>query len=167
MRRTLVEGTDRRPIELPYEIAFEPTMPQSLRVVIELLEVSRKFRIIALERVILDSLKAYGIRESDIEKAAGLYEKKIVREETFSRRGANSTDIKTNLSEQSFYYAMKNAIDEGKITEVVAKENFSYIYPILKVVFDDNVLDDDNNIVNFSSSRDIPVLRLRFRYTYA
>lgn len=167
LSRTLVEGTDLRPIELPYEIAFEPTMPQWQRELIELLERARKSRVVSLERAVLDSLKALGIQESDIEKAAGPYDKKIVREETFSRRGANSTDIKTNLSEQSFYYALKNAIDEGKITEAVAKENFSYIYPILKVVFDDNVLDDDNNIVNFSSSRDIPVLRLRFRYTYA
>jgi hypothetical protein len=47
------------------------------------------------------------------------------------------------------------------------KSAMPYMYPALKAIFDDNVLDDNNNIVYFSSEREIPVLRLRFRYTYA
>jgi hypothetical protein len=61
---------------------------------------------------------------------------------------------------------MKKSIESGKYTAETARNSFQYVYPALKVIFDDNLLDDNNNIINFSSDRDIPVLRLRFRYKY-
>ena len=91
-----------------------------------------------------------------------------VRLETFLRRGANSTDVELNLSEDSFYYMLIDRVKNGELSfDADVKSSMPYVYPALKAVFDDNVLDDNNNIVYYSSEREIPVLRLRFRYTYA
>ena len=106
-----------------------------------------------------------------------------IRKETFLRKGANDTGIIDSLSENSLYYALKDAIKRNdtvkyKNSDVVntnyksididlVEENFRYFYPILKPILDDNVLDDNNNIVNYGSEREIPVLRLQLRYTYA
>jgi hypothetical protein len=90
-----------------------------------------------------------------------------VRLETFLRVGANSTDVSTNLSEDSFYYMLIDNVKSGNLSMDTVKSSMPYMYPALKAIFDDNVLDDNNNIVYFSSEREIPVLRLRFRYTYA
>ena len=107
-----------------------------------------------------------------------------IRLETILRKGANNVSLIGSLSENSFYYYFKDSINRnwqetygtvvGNITvkyqnidiDTVA-ENFQYFYPILKPIFDDNVLDDNNNIVNYGSEREIPVLRLQLRYTYA
>jgi hypothetical protein len=100
----------------------------------------------------------------------------MTRDEEFYRRGANDNGIVGTLSENGFYYNLKDAtkkidkshgVDYKKIDLDTIKENFGYFYPILKPIFDDNVLDDNNNIVNYGSDRDIPVLRLQLRYTYA
>lgn len=92
---------------------------------------------------------------------------RTIREELFKRIGANNTSYLENLSEESFYFAVRDAINSKRMTFQTAKTNFQYVYPALKQIFDDNILDDNNNIVNFTSDRDIPVLRFRFRYTYA
>ena len=93
-----------------------------------------------------------------------------IRDEEFSRAGANDVTL-SGLNENSFYYALKSYINNNLgIVHVdldTVEENFQYFYPILKPIFDDNVLDDNNNIVNYGSERDIPVLRLQLRYTYA
>ena len=93
-----------------------------------------------------------------------------IRDEEFSRAGANDVSL-SGLNENSFYYALKSYINSvSGIVHVdldTVEENFGYFYPILKPIFDDNVLDDNNNIVNYGSDRDIPVLRLQLRYTYA
>jgi len=136
--KSISTSTDARPIELPYTVA------------VDLESESGGWG---------GSGRGGGSQMIDIDT--------FVREETFKRIGANSSDINENLSEESFYYAIFRAIRDGYLEEDVAKTNFQYIYPALKVVFDDNILDDNNNIVNFSSSRDIPVIRLRFRYVYA
>ena len=136
--REAVNGTSERPIALPYNIDVDLSSG---------------------EEETTGGSGRHTNTSVDIEE--------FVRSETFKRKGANTTDINENLSEQSFYYALKRAIASGTLTEESARENFKYVYPILKVVFDDNILDDNNNIVNFSSDRDIPVLRLRFRYRYA
>ena len=93
--------------------------------------------------------------------------RKVIREETFKRVGANSFNINENLSEESFYFMLRDAVLNGNVSYETAKRNFSYVYPALKQIFDDNILDDNNNIVNYTSDRDIPVVRLRFRYVYA
>jgi hypothetical protein len=136
--KSISTSTDARPIELPYTVA------------VDLESESGGWG---------GSGRGGGSQMIDIDT--------FVREETFKRIGANSSDINENLSEESFYYAIFRAIRDGYLEEDVAKTNFQYVYPALKVVFDDNLLDDNNNIVNFSSSRDIPVIRLRFRYVYA
>jgi hypothetical protein len=95
------------------------------------------------------------------------YTKYTIRNETMERRGANSVDLSLNLSEESFYWFLSDIVRDKTVSLDTVKKEFPYIYPALKVIFDDNILDDDNNIVNFSSERDIPVLRLRLRYKYA
>ncbi len=96
-----------------------------------------------------------------------------IRTEDFFRKGANDMSIIGSLNENAFYYFLKNAIKSNeeplwnKIDLDAVEENFGYVYPALKPIFDDNVLDDNNNIVNYGSERDIPVLRLQLRYTYA
>ena len=166
--RELVVGTEDRPIELPYEIDFETEPPDGVKTLFMYYEALKFLVAVGVPKdVAFRSLYQAGITDEVIKQLDEYYSAKQIRVETFSRRGANSTDITKNLSEQSFYYELKKALDSGKISDEVARENFAYLYPILKVVFDDNILDDNNNIVNFSSMRDIPVLRLRFRYKYA
>jgi hypothetical protein len=109
-----------------------------------------------------DTYKEDNLVLLDVEKA--------IRDEEFARIGANNTSIVFGLNENSLYYYLKESINTvglGHIDLETVEENFQYFYPILKPIFDDNVLDDNNNIVNYGSDRDIPVLRLQLRYTYA
>jgi hypothetical protein len=166
-------STEDRPIPLPYEITFDSEIDlSSLSGAKSFVEVLHMLKITygqnsALYRtwyniIILN----FNISSSILDRILGMMDTKTIRRETFSRLGANSTDINENLSEQSFYYMMKKSIESGKYTAETARNSFQYVYPALKVIFDDNLLDDNNNIINFSSDRDIPVLRLRFRYKY-
>jgi len=124
--RPVQNGTDARPIDLPYTI----------------------------------SVDANPVDSEDLVE--------IIRDEQFKRKGANSTNLSKNLSEDSFCFALREYINQNPSRNYdIAKNNFNYVYPALKQIFDDNVLDDDNNIVNYSSSREIPVLRLRLRYRNA
>ena len=139
-KRKTVTGTSDRPIELPYKIDFTHEARED-------------------ESEVNMSMGRRSLSDTTFSKT--------IRLETFLRVGANSTSYLENLSEEAFYFAIRDAINSGSITYQAAKLNFQYVYPLLKQVFDDNILDDNNNIVNFTSDRDIPVLRFRFRYTYA
>ena len=144
-KRKVVSGTSDRPIELPYKIDFSKESRE---------DDSTEINMSAGRRPENDTTSTTTIS-------------KTIRLETFLRVGANSTSYLENLSEEAFYFALRDAINSGSITYQAAKQNFQYVYPLLKQIFDDNILDDNNNIVNFTSDRDIPVLRFRFRYTYA
>ena len=86
-----------------------------------------------------------------------------LRELTYERRN-NPFDIKT-VNERNFnvYYAQLNLRDE-----IPAITNAIYIrlYKELKHGIEDNMLDDNNNIVNYSLPNEISVVRLKLRYTY-
>lgn len=173
--RTTVTGTEDRPIKLPYEITVERSLSRSQieekqKEIEDRLKGMSRSRTVknAEDEIIREELEAEWDRlEEVLENNGSLTDESTVRLETFLRRGANTTSVESNLSENSFYYALVNALRDGKITVNEVKSSMPYMYPTLKAVFDDNVLDDNNNIVYFSSEREIPVLRLRFRYTYA
>jgi len=61
------------------------------------------------------------------------------------------------------------SFDDIEITNSAWTDVDSLIYDLytaLKVVFADSVLDDNNNIVNYSMDSEIPVVRLNITYKY-
>ena len=173
--RPVTTSTEERPIPLPYEIEFDAGLPAEYYELEEgMQELLLKLAVLRangnveeatkLANAMSDILANYSKLQSEIED---LVARKVVREETFRRVGANSFNINENLSEESFYFMLRDAIQSGDVSYDTAKRNFNYVYPALKQIFDDNILDDNNNIVNYTSDRDIPVVRLRFRYVYA
>lgn len=105
----------------------------------------------------------------------------ITRQETITRVGAIQNQMETELTEKSFwqymvpkliskyYYASYADMNE----EDVDGELWTHItnlavdiYKLLKVTLCDSVLDDNNNIVNFSMSNELPVVRLNITYKY-
>lgn len=173
--KATVTTSDQRPITLPYKISFESELPEHLKEdynkLKEALAVYAMLPSLNLPASIKNELMSRIMvqlrQQSAIENAVEFYSEKIIREETISRTGANTTDITLNLSEESFYYMLRDNISEDWLTVEDAKKSFRYVYPALKVIFDDNILDDNNNIVNFSSERDMPIVRLMLRYRYA
>lgn len=105
----------------------------------------------------------------------------ITRQETIKRVGVIQNQLETQLTEKAFwqymvpkiiskyYYAsytdMNTADVDGKlwsnITNLVVD-----IYKLMKATFCDSVLDDNNNIVNFSMTNELPVVRLNITYKY-
>jgi hypothetical protein len=177
--RTTVIGTDNRPIPLPYTIEFGiDDMPaevkeksEELKVMASLYSMLQMGRISAISgatRNSLMSLLSVQLAASQSWRSAiEYYSKQTIRSENMERLGANSVDVSLNLSEESFYFFLYGLVKSGEFSLDEVRRDFPYLYPALKVVFDDNILDDDNNIVNFTSDRDIPVVRLRLRYRYA
>lgn len=109
------------------------------------------------------------------------FEGNTTREETILRKGIVQNSYETQLTEKSFwmylvpeiikkYYSEKYVLEDANITE---KEPWEYIdnlvldlYYQLKPIFCDSILDDNNNIVNFSMDNEIPVIRLFINYKY-
>lgn len=169
--KAVVEGTDDRPISLPYVIQFDPDKENNLEYQMKVIqnlagyfmELKRTQNSTAYDQLITLYINQYNVLKAKLEQL----DVKNVREETFQRIGANTTDVSLNLSEDSFYYMLIDNLKSGNLGFDEVKNSMPYMYPALKAIFDDNVLDDNNNIVYYSSEREIPVLRLRFRYTYA
>lgn len=99
------------------------------------------------------------------------YDGTSVRKETLERRGANNVTL-TGLNENWFNnwlyeYAKGRQNVSNKLDNFnKVQSDLEAVYPILKPIFDDNVLDDNNNIVNFSCDNEIPVVRLMVKYVY-
>lgn len=94
-----------------------------------------------------------------------------VRTETLTRRGANDISL-AGLNENSFYDFISNYV-RNKVGVNASVDSFNRyendlnnIYPLLKAAFSDSILDDNNNIVNFSCTQEIPVVRLMLNYSY-
>jgi hypothetical protein len=105
----------------------------------------------------------------------------LTRQETIMRVGAIQNQMETELTEKSFWqymvpkiiqkyyyhsYTDMNQQDVSgelwtNITNLVVD-----IYKLMKVTFCDSVLDDNNNIVNFSMTNELPVVRLNITYKY-
>jgi len=96
-----------------------------------------------------------------------------VRTETLSRRGANDVSL-NGLNENSFndwaYRYLRNRIENDSPIESFRssgmESDMKNVYPLLKPAFSDSILDDNNNIVNFSCEQEIPVLRVKLNYKY-
>ena len=102
---------------------------------------------------------------------------KNTREETITRLGILQNSYSTQLTEKAFWmYVMPYIIREiyGDVaTEDINDSTWSYIdnlardlYISLKATFVDSILDDNNNIVNFSMDNELPVVRLNITYKY-
>ena len=60
-------------------------------------------------------------------------------------------------------------LSESDITDEVWSNIDALVYDLytaLKMVFADSILDDNNNIVNYSMDSEIPVVRLNITYQY-
>jgi acyl carrier protein len=104
---------------------------------------------------------------------------KITREETITRKGTLQTSYETQLTEKAFwmylipyiiktYYGDIDLSDEdinGKAWQNIANLIYS-LYTQFKATFADSILDDNNNIVNFSMDNELPVVRLKITYKY-
>ena len=80
-----------------------------------------------------------------------------IHELTYSRRD-NKYDLRV-LTEKSYNTAFAQ-LDSNYIT------NYSDYYAAIKHVIEDNILDDNNNIVNFTLPNEIAVVRVKLTYTY-
>ena len=101
------------------------------------------------------------------------------RDETYMRKGTLQDTYKTQLTEKSFwmylipqilvkYYPEVDFADEDingeKWTQI---DNLVRdLYTQFKPTFCDSILDDNNNIVNFSMDNELPVVRLKITYKY-
>lgn len=94
-----------------------------------------------------------------------------VRQETIQRRGANDISLR-GLNENSFFDFINNYVRNKVGTNAKVdsfrryEDDLNNVYPLLKAAFSDSILDDNNNIVNFSCTQEIPVVRLQLNYVY-
>jgi hypothetical protein len=106
---------------------------------------------------------------------------KTTREEVITRVGAVQSGYETELTEKAFWQYMvpliiskyynstytdmnNESVDGDKwnaITNLVID-----LYKLMKGTFCDSVLDDNNNIVNYSMDNELPVIRLNITYKY-
>lgn len=94
--------------------------------------------------------------------------------ESIMRRG-NEPEVNLNsqLTEKSFwFYFIKEIIIKQYYNSDIIN-NWTYIqnlildiYPLVKPIFINNILDNNHNIVNFSISNEIPVVKLNITYDY-
>lgn len=105
----------------------------------------------------------------------------ITRAETIKRVGAIQNQLETELTEHSFwqymvpkiiskyYYASFTDMNDESINGTLWTHINNLvvdIYKMMKATFCDSVLDDNNNIVNFSMHNELPVVRLNITYKY-
>ena len=104
---------------------------------------------------------------------------KKTREETAVRLGTLQNSYSTQLTEKAFWmYLIPEIInqcytDYDLLNEDINGEIWSKIdnlvrdlYGQMKATFADSILDDNNNIVNFSMDNELPVIRLKITYKY-
>lgn len=104
---------------------------------------------------------------------------KTTREETIMRKGTLQNSYETQLTEKAFWMYLiptiihdyYNNIDFSE--EEINGEAWTHIdnlvrdlYTQFKATFADSILDDNNNIVNFSMDNELPVVRLKITYKY-
>lgn len=99
------------------------------------------------------------------------------RTEDILRLGTLQTDESTQLTEKAFWNYMvpqiinkyyKDAINSdinGNVWKGIDRLVYD-LYTSLKVVFADSILDDNNNIINYTMDNELPVIRLNLTYRY-
>lgn len=105
----------------------------------------------------------------------------ITRQETIMRVGAIQNQLETELTEKSFwqymvpkivskyYYKSFTDMNDEEVDGTLWNNINNLvvdIYKLMKATFCDSVLDDNNNIVNFSMDNELPVVRLNIAYKY-
>lgn len=103
----------------------------------------------------------------------------LTRQETYFRKGYVINDYSSTISEKAFWMyfvpTMIKTIYNGKINAnssitgqywEAASTLIKDIYPLVKPGFCDNILDENNNVVNFSLSQEVAVLRCKITYCY-
>ena len=101
------------------------------------------------------------------------------REETIMRKGILQNTYADQLTEKAFWMYLIPAIIERFYPKLdLANENVNGehwikidnlirdLYTQFKATFCDSILDDNNNIVNFSMENELPVVRLNITYKY-
>ena len=101
------------------------------------------------------------------------------REETIMRKGILQNTYADQLTEKAFWMYLIPAIIERFYSKLdLANENVNGenwikidnlirdLYTQFKATFCDSILDDNNNIVNFSMENELPVVRLNITYKY-
>ena len=101
------------------------------------------------------------------------------REETIMRKGIIQNTYETQLTEKAFWmYLIPTIIKTYYPTVDFAEEDINGekwtqidnlvrdLYTQFKATFCDSILDDNNNIVNFSMENELPVVRLNIKYKY-
>jgi hypothetical protein len=101
------------------------------------------------------------------------------REETIMRKGILQNTYADQLTEKAFWMYLIPAIIERFYSKLdLANENINGenwikidnlirdLYTQFKATFCDSILDDNNNIVNFSMENELPVVRLNITYKY-
>jgi hypothetical protein len=98
------------------------------------------------------------------------------RKEEILRKGVLQTSNETQLTEKAFWSYLIPTIIENFYNidgEDIDSQEWQYIdnlvsdlYTQLKVTFCDSILDDNNNIINFSMDNELPVVRLNITYSY-
>ena len=101
------------------------------------------------------------------------------REETIIRKGILQNAYETQLTEKAFWlYLIPTIIREYYPNIDLADEDINGekwtqidtlvrdLYTQFKATFCDSILDDNNNIVNFSMENELPVVRLNIKYKY-
>lgn len=93
-----------------------------------------------------------------VKSAQGYSTAEITHELTYLRKG-NSKFYASSLTEKSF-----NLL----VAPEYASNNTEYLnaYRMMKFAIEDNILDDNNNIVNFTLPNEIAVVRVKLNYTF-
>ena len=101
------------------------------------------------------------------------------REETIKRLGTLQNSYSSQLTEKAFWMYLIPEILKKCYSDIDFKEEdvngekwtkinnlVRDLYAQMKVTFADSILDDNNNIVNFSMDNELPVVRLKITYKY-
>jgi len=94
--------------------------------------------------------------------------------ESIMRRGNDTNlNIQYQLSERSFWFYFVKEKIVNEIYQNDIENKWTYIenlvkdlYPLVKPIFVNNILDNNHNITNFSLNNEIPVVRLNLTYDY-
>jgi hypothetical protein len=101
------------------------------------------------------------------------------REETILRKGILQNSYETQLTEKAFWMYLIPTIIKTYYQNIdfseeeINGEAWTHVdnlvrdlYTQFKATFADSILDDNNNIVNFSMDNELPVVRLKITYKY-
>lgn len=140
-------------------------------------------QIIGIERMLNNWLN-HGLTIEEADRAIPLPYKvyaneTVTREETYMRKGYELTNYENTISEKAFWmYFIPKIIRTyyyKHIQEDTAMDSpwwkaitvlIQDLYCLCKPAFCDNILDEGNNIVNFSMSNEVAVVRINVEYGY-